>query len=346
MDKFVSLFSYLQHQTEERIVLSFEDIEHLIGDKLCPSAYKYRAYWAPSAPYSLPSRIEETGYFIEQVSLRDHRLVLNRDKSIKHSVMPVHAQAISVPPSFKKAVMPQFSSFEEEILLDVPPALSSLETDAYLMVKLTQANSDLVEKVLAVDPDYTPKGYHAFKSCSEEGELTEDAYSKIIKNIVIENSTRSKDEVVKALAKYCVDENRHFLARLQEGKPRLVDDIVSYLTNQGFREEKSLSSKVCRYLNEWIFHQDDYTINDSVVRSVMPYYLAFYQIPTSLKTLKAFESLSYVDFLPIFDLIREKSEGLTRHQLDHLLWYSYKNDRIRTEIAKALAIASGQFTRS
>lgn len=52
---------------------------------------------------------------------------------------------------------------------------------------------------------------------------------------------------------------------------------------------------------------------------------------------KNFEELSYIEFYTIFSAARDKVAVFNNHQLDHLIWYAYKNDSIRSEVAKALA---------
>ena len=74
-----------------------------------------------------------------------------------------------------------------------------------------------------------------------------------------------------------------------------------------------------------------------MVRAILPYYLAYYKIDRTLWQGKNFEKLSYIEFYTIFSAVRDKVVVLNNHQLDHLIWYAYKNDNIRSEVAKALS---------
>ncbi|MFA6781016.1 MAG: hypothetical protein WCR77_02335, partial [Bacilli bacterium] len=150
-------------------------------------------------------------------------------------------------------------------------------------------------------------------------------------------STRTSKEVMRLLAKYICDTSNNFLKRLEDGEPKLVDDMLIYLMHSNQRKDKSLVSKVCKYLNEWKYGKDSYTINDSFIRGALPYYLAYHKIDKSLWKNKKIEEMSYADFFNLFDELKNVFPDLNRHQLDHLIWYSYKNDPVRYEIIKALA---------
>lgn len=171
----------------------------------------------------------------------------------------------------------------------------------------------------------------------DAGDYSTEAYYEIINRIATENSTRTSKETMKCLAAYCANPDNNFLSRVESGDQHLVDAMLRHLVQNGSRKDKSLVSKVCRYLNEWLYGGCAYTINDSVVRAVLPYYLAYYKIDRNLWQNKNFEKLSYAEFYEIFSAVRDEVKVLNNHQLDHLIWYAYKSDSIRSEIAKALA---------
>ena len=233
--------------------------------------------------------------------------------------------------------LPKISmTLEEELLLTVPDNLAGLTKDKFLMVRLTKDNSDIVEKCIASDPAYQSKGKTIMEQFFNADDYSENAYSDIINRIAIENSTRTSKEAIMCLAAYCANPDNKFLELLREGELTLVDKLLEHLVKSGHRKDKSLVSKVCRYLNEWLYGGCAYTINDTVVRTILPYYLAYYKIDPQKWQGKNFAKLSYVDFYEIFSLVRCKT-NLNNHQLDHLIWYEYKNDGIRREVAKALA---------
>ncbi len=237
----------------------------------------------------------------------------------------------------KKAHRNTPSTFQEELLLTVPDNLTMLTKDEYLMVSLTKENAELVKACIIADPAYQPKALAVVKRYFAVGDHSEKAYYDIIHQIAIDNSTRTSKESKSCLAAYCAKPEHHFLDKLKSGDPLLVDTLLSHLVENGFRKDKSLASKVCRYLNEWLYGGCAYTINDSVVRAILPYYLAYYKIDDALWRNKNLEKLSYIEFYGIYSALRDKVAVLDNHQLDLLIWYVYKNDGIRYEVAKALS---------
>lgn len=229
------------------------------------------------------------------------------------------------------------ATYKGELLLTVPDNLLGLRKDKYLMVRLTKKNSDIVEACIAKDPAYRSKGKVIMEGYFNAGNYSVKAYYDIINRIATENSTRTSKATMKCMAAYCADPKNNFLDRIKKGEENLVDEILNHLVQNGSRNDKSLASKLCRYLNEWLYDGCAYTINDSVVRAILPYYLAYYKIDGKLWQDKNFEKLSYVEFYTIFSAVRDKVSVLNNHQLDHLIWYAYKNDSIRSEVAKALA---------
>lgn len=80
ISKFAGLERYLNARTEERLSLTFEEIERITGEKLYPSAYKYDAYWRPSKTHVLPNLILDCGFEIEKVDLKNQIIKLKRTK--------------------------------------------------------------------------------------------------------------------------------------------------------------------------------------------------------------------------------------------------------------------------
>ena len=76
--KFEALKDFLIAQQSETIRLNFAEIESMIADSLCKSAYQYSAYWHPSETHTLPNMIIDAGYTIENVDLQNQTLTLKR----------------------------------------------------------------------------------------------------------------------------------------------------------------------------------------------------------------------------------------------------------------------------
>lgn len=71
--KFWPLANYLEAQNMAQIVLSFEEIESILGFHLCKSAREYEAYWRPSARHMLPNICMEAGYKIADIDLKNEK---------------------------------------------------------------------------------------------------------------------------------------------------------------------------------------------------------------------------------------------------------------------------------
>ena len=78
MGKFSPLTRYLQQKGSNVITLSFSDIERIISEKLYPSARKYHAYWHLSKTHMLPQAVDEAGYYVEEVMLKDEIVTLRK----------------------------------------------------------------------------------------------------------------------------------------------------------------------------------------------------------------------------------------------------------------------------
>jgi len=68
--KFQKLKDFFQNQRAERIDLTFEQIEEILGFTLCDSAYEHDAYWnhKSSPTHTFPKAWIESGYEIKDYS--------------------------------------------------------------------------------------------------------------------------------------------------------------------------------------------------------------------------------------------------------------------------------------
>lgn len=76
-EKFSDLKECLQRETRNNFYLSFAEIEEIIGQPLCPSAYKYLPYWHPTVTHTLAVMIYDCDYSIE-ADLIQKRIKLSR----------------------------------------------------------------------------------------------------------------------------------------------------------------------------------------------------------------------------------------------------------------------------
>ena len=77
-DKFTKLKQYLENCGKTELILTFADIEAIIGCTLCKSAYNYFAYWNPSPTHTMPNTILSAGYKIVSVDLISKELVMQK----------------------------------------------------------------------------------------------------------------------------------------------------------------------------------------------------------------------------------------------------------------------------
>lgn len=79
-DKFSKLKQYLENCENTELILTFVDIEAIIGCTLCKSAYNYSAYWTPSPTHTMPNTIMAAGFKVVSVDLISKFLHLQREK--------------------------------------------------------------------------------------------------------------------------------------------------------------------------------------------------------------------------------------------------------------------------
>jgi hypothetical protein len=328
--KYALFTEFLKNSNNEEVRMTFDEINQMVG--MPTVAWSDRSAWANCTTiHATPFQRswQNAGYYVAEIDMQSGSVLFAQMGFLVKQNLQTVLQETATPPQ-----KPQ--SCQELLMLTRPDNLKELENDEYFMVALSQNNSKLVEDCIQHDPAYQSKGKGIMEARFKDGDYSKEAYYSIIKRIVTENSTRTGDDDVLLFAKYCADLDNKFLERVKDGDIKLVDDICKHVEEKGGKKIKSLASKVCKYLNEWKFNGYAYTINDSVVRAILPYYFAYYNIDGSLWKNKDFDKLSYEEFYGVFSELRNKTK-LNNNELDHLIWYAYKNDSIRTEIAKALS---------
>lgn len=215
----------------------------------------------------------------------------------------------------------------------------NLSLDANGMVLITKENSTKVENMIKGNPKYsTPKAKTYFNSNPNPKSYTLNQWIDFINQIARDNSTRTSAKDITVLAQYIHDNSSYVLDKIETSDYSIVDELSNLKKRGATRLEPSLASKICRYLDEWHFNHDFFTINDSVVRFMLPYYY-LYNVIDSKITVNV-EKCDFKTFMSIynqlFDKIKESEPQLTRHEMDHIIWYVYRNDSVRKAIAAAL----------
>lgn len=73
---FSKLGEYLDRQGAD-VILSYAEVEQIIGKKLCKSAYKYQSFWYPGANRPVSNIIYNAGYDVEKADIKEQRIVLH-----------------------------------------------------------------------------------------------------------------------------------------------------------------------------------------------------------------------------------------------------------------------------
>ena len=229
---------------------------------------------------------------------------------------------------------PWFNKHIKNLSLNQKP----IDIDANYVVKINNHNSNIIENDINQNGSYnsffTNKIYMYYLSINHEKFPKDDktAITDLIRMIDLENSTniwryKTKRPYITNMVDYIIGKNNNFWDRLEKGEPKLVDDLksASKATTEG---PKSLASKICKYFSELFYKKDNYYINDTVVRHVLPYYLNYYGFDLSKKTKSYFEHLSYVDLYSYMKKIKEKvNNSLTKSNIDHIMWYCYRFEK-------------------
>lgn len=89
MSKYESLGQFLKSRREERVPMTFAEIEHVTGAQLPPSAHKHRPWWSNNGANSALTRVWlDAGFKSEQVDMAAQRLVFRRVDKPKETLRP------------------------------------------------------------------------------------------------------------------------------------------------------------------------------------------------------------------------------------------------------------------
>lgn len=213
---------------------------------------------------------------------------------------------------------------------------SNLSLDENYMYALTKENAKKSRNLIESDSKYGESSYKEYYEYLDKKleEYTKEEIKTILRKIASSNSTHTSNENIDILSDYIFNNKKDFLFKLESGRAELVDEI-SFIG--GFiRREKSFASKVCSYLCELEFKKSNFAVNDSVVRTMLPYYLNYFGI--AKVTSKKLENCSYKEFIGYIEGIKnELKEDLTFGEIDNIIWYCYKDDSVRIAIATALS---------
>lgn len=203
------------------------------------------------------------------------------------------------------------------------------------MIALTPDNAAKALECIKGNKRYEKSSYEEYynKLNKKLRDYSKEELKNILWCVARSNSTRSSNENISVIADWVFKNLTQFLKRLEKGDTTLVDELTTI--NGLSRKEKSLSSKICSYLCELEFKQSKFAVNDTVVRRILPYYLNYYGISNQNKAL---ENYSYSEIIAFIDKIAVNlPRKMNYTEIDQIIWYCYRNDPVRSQIAVALA---------
>lgn len=228
-------------------------------------------------------------------------------------------------------------SIEQIITLTTPDDIKNagFRLDENYMIALTPDNAAKALECIKGNKRYEKSSYEEYynKLNKKLRDYSKEELKNILWCVARSNSTRSSNENISVIADWVFKNLTQFLKRLEKGDTTLVDELTTI--NGLSRKEKSLSSKICSYLCELEFKQSKFAVNDTVVRRILPYYLNYYGISNQNKAL---ENYSYSEIIAFIDKIAVNlPRKMNYTEIDQIIWYCYRNDPVRSQIAVALA---------
>ena len=226
------------------------------------------------------------------------------------------------------------------------------------IVLLNKKNADKIKEEINKDDYYIPFArilYNHYTNnnkaidefINNNKERVKDPIFIVMREIDRDNNTnvwRYKDKrgnFIK-IYEYIKDKNNKFFEELKAKKQDLPDKLTE-ISDIGI---KSLSSKICKYLCEYIYDEDGYFINDKYIRHALPFYLEYYQIEfpkiinkegkkVTIESSKDCDKLTYKDLFDslnkLLTKVNEKvkeEDKITKNELDSIIWYSYKSFKL------------------
>lgn len=320
--KYENLTTYLLSKLEN-ITLSFSEIEQIIGNRISAAYIKCKNI--SSSKFALGKSIIDGGYNIINVDYDSqlitlvkgeitNQVVRKKTKRRKNNRLNVlYPNEFSIDRFLQKLIAKGLTIVYDN--LDNP------------IVELTENNSNIIENEIINNPRYPLNVQNIVNESFDF--LNINLVDEAVRTIDKDNYTFAKTRPgsIEEIVSFITNSINDFEAKVKRGDTSLIDELINSKT---INKEKSLCSKVCKYMNEYTQENHfDYFINDSVVRAMLPYYLRYYENEELLRkvdTLEKRKSITYLDLFACLEwLFVNHSSNLTRSKLDHILWYSYKS---------------------
>ncbi|WP_425426665.1 DUF7662 domain-containing protein [Acuticoccus yangtzensis] len=90
MSKYVSIQHYLEKRPQDRVPMTFDEIEEVLGFRLPASAHRHRAWWSNNSSNSVMTDCwMKAGFKTSDVDMEKRKLVFRRSKPLPPAEPPV-----------------------------------------------------------------------------------------------------------------------------------------------------------------------------------------------------------------------------------------------------------------
>ncbi len=250
------------------------------------------------------------------------------------------------------------NTIQDELELAKSKMIEEVTFQGNTLAKLTRDNVAIVEAMIRNDSAYIHStDVNAAPVYNRKGEMKyggSSAYwmtmlKRVLLDAVSDNS-HTYEEIIKGAVESVDRENSTHLNADKCGRQEITERICRFDRNEFIRclknpeyndmalireisritsaEERarsnpSFASKFCHYACFYVFegteYQDNYSIYDSILKTVLPLYLGYYRI------VREYDLSDYKDYRMAVDSIRAESGiEISRNGFDHLLWYYHK----------------------
>lgn len=247
---------------------------------------------------------------------------------------------------------------QDELELVKSKMIEEVTFQGKTLAKLTRDNVAIVEAMIRNDSAYIRSAdVNAAPDYNRKGEVNYGGSSAywmtLLKKVLLENkpdSTYTYEEIIKGAVESVDRENSTHLNADKCGRQEITERIYQFDRNEfvkclkdpdygnmkliceisrktsaekGARSNLSFASKFCHYVCFYVFegteYQDNYSIYDRIIKTVLHLYLGYYQIG------QEYDLRDYKDYRMAVDSVREASGiAISRNGFDHLLWYYHK----------------------
>lgn len=295
--KYQPLANYLANSRQYNVVLTFLQIEEILGFKLPPSARKHRSNWANNSVKALSRGWVIVGYESYGIDMKNEIANFRKisSKSIDYARVGENTN--------NKIRIHEFHKTNGIIITN------DLVEEAHRQVKATRNYGK--EDDLITD---------CFKRFPLNNDVTIVAMK--VGLIDITNSThvsQHKSLISAVEIAECIVNIKDIDNRIKSGDPEVVNEIAR---SNGNINLFSFATKYCCYHNKNLYGKDDYSILDTVLKKSLPKYFDDITINQINKWVDSFDYKSYNDYLT-----RKLDElGINapfrKRKLDHYIWFN------------------------